>query len=78
MPADTEHSAATEEHSAFLSKRQVLALIPISSVTLWSWSRTGTFPAPRIIGHKTVWLASEVYGWMETRPTRHYKGMERA
>ena len=66
MPDDTDHSA-------FLSKREVLELIPISSVTLWQWCRTQTFPAPRIIGHKTVWLASDVYSWMDARPTRHYK-----
>jgi predicted DNA-binding transcriptional regulator AlpA len=57
----------------FLSKQQVLARIPISGPTLWHWSRTGKFPAPRFIGSRTVWIADEVDAWMQTRPTRNYK-----
>jgi predicted DNA-binding transcriptional regulator AlpA len=67
----------TKENSAllsgFLSKRQVLKLIPISDVTLWTWCRTGYFPAPRVMGSKTVWLASEVSAFIESRPLREYK-----
>jgi predicted DNA-binding transcriptional regulator AlpA len=74
LSAQEQHPAADE--FAFLSKREVLRLIPISSVTLWQWSRAGTFPAPRIIGSKTVFLASEVYAWMRARPARVYKGMK--
>jgi predicted DNA-binding transcriptional regulator AlpA len=70
LPAAEEHPV---EDLAFLSKRDVLRLIPISGPTLWQWTRTGNFPAPRIIGSKTVWLASEVYAWMQTRPLRQYK-----
>jgi predicted DNA-binding transcriptional regulator AlpA len=80
MPAANfaeEHPAA-EEQSAFLSKREVLRLIPISAPTLWDWVRKEKFPAPRIIGSKTVWIASEVFAWMRTRPTRLYKGMKGA
>jgi predicted DNA-binding transcriptional regulator AlpA len=75
MPAVTEHPTAAD---AFLSKRAVLKLVPISDVTLWTWCRTGYFPAPCVIGSKTVWRANEVYRWMETRPMRQYKGMEGA
>jgi predicted DNA-binding transcriptional regulator AlpA len=73
MPAEHEHSAVTDEHAGFLSKRAVLQLVPISDVTLWTWCRTGYFPAPRVIGSKTVWLARDVFRWMETRPLRQYK-----
>jgi prophage regulatory protein len=58
----------------FLSKAQVLAKIPISPPTLWSWVRAGKFPRPRIISqNKTVWLQSEVHAWMLERPLRRYK-----
>jgi predicted DNA-binding transcriptional regulator AlpA len=57
----------------FLSKQQVLARIPITGPTLWHWSRTGKFPAPRSIGSRTVWIADEVDAWMRTRPRRNYK-----
>jgi predicted DNA-binding transcriptional regulator AlpA len=73
-----EHKEAGEEPPAkpplvFLSKQQVLARIPITGPTLWQWSRTGKFPAPRFIGSRTVWIADEVDEWMRTRPTRNYK-----
>jgi predicted DNA-binding transcriptional regulator AlpA len=71
LPIVQEH--LVEEELAFLSKRQVLALIPISGVTLWHWTRTQNFPAPRIIGSKTVWRAADVYRWMAERPLRQYK-----
>ena len=73
MPVVTKHSIAEEHHTAFLSKREVLKLIPICPTTLWSWVRKSAFPAPRVIGSKTVWLASEVREWMKTRPLRNYK-----
>jgi predicted DNA-binding transcriptional regulator AlpA len=63
-----------EEETVFLSKKEVLARIPITSPTLWNWSRTGKFPMPRYIGARTVWLKHEVDHWMRTRPTRNYKG----
>jgi predicted DNA-binding transcriptional regulator AlpA len=69
------HPAAADEF-AFLSKREVLRLIPISAPTLWQWVRTGQFPTPRVIGSKTVWVAAEVHAWMRERPARLYKGMK--
>jgi prophage regulatory protein len=58
----------------FLSKAQVLKKIPVTSVTLWAWVRAGKFPRPRALGpNKTVWLASEVDEWMQSRPLRQYK-----
>ena len=72
-----EHKDADEEPPDkplfFLSKRQVLARIPITGPTLWHWSRTGKFPAPRFIGSRTVWIADEVDEWMRSRPRRNYK-----
>jgi len=58
----------------FLSKAQVLKKIPVTAPTLWSWVRQGKFPRPREIAqNKTVWLASEVDVWMQSRPLRTYK-----
>jgi len=62
------------ETLVFLSKQQVLAKIPISPPTLWSWVRQGRFPRPRTLSqNKVVWLQSEVHQWMEARPLRNYK-----
>jgi predicted DNA-binding transcriptional regulator AlpA len=58
---------------AFLSKKEVLARIPVTGPTLWHWSRTGRFPKPRTIGGRTVWIKHEVIEWMRTRPLQNYK-----
>jgi predicted DNA-binding transcriptional regulator AlpA len=57
----------------FLSKKQVLEKIPVTSVTLWEWVRAGKFPKPRALGTKTVWVASEIDEWTRSRPHRAYK-----
>ena len=57
----------------FLSKKQVLAKVPVTGPTLWSWVRAGKFPRPRAIFNKTVWVAAEVDAWMQARPHREYK-----
>jgi prophage regulatory protein len=57
----------------FLSKKQVLAKVPVTAPTLWAWVRAGKFPRPRAIFNKTVWVAAEVDAWMQARPHREYK-----
>jgi prophage regulatory protein len=58
----------------FLSKAQVLAKIPVTSVTLWQWVRAGKFPRPRVLSqNKTVWIEQEVDQWMRARPFSKYK-----
>ena len=58
----------------FLSKKQVLAKVPVTGPTLWSWVRAGKFPRPRAISpNKTVWVAAEVDAWMQARSHREYK-----
>jgi prophage regulatory protein len=52
----------------FLSRKQVLALINRSPVTLWRWTRAGIFPAPCKIGPRSVaWLESEIAAWQAER-----------
>jgi predicted DNA-binding transcriptional regulator AlpA len=63
-----------EPELVFLTKKQVLAKIPITAPTLWAWCRSGKFPRPREISlNKPVWLQSEVDAWMKARPLRQYK-----
>jgi predicted DNA-binding transcriptional regulator AlpA len=63
-----------EPELVFLSKKQVLAKIPITAPTLWVWCRSGKFPRPREISpSKPVWVASEVDRWMKDRPFVNYK-----
>ena len=55
-----------------LNKKQVLALVPVTFTTLWTWMRQGKFPAARTIGSRPMWIEAEVVEWITTRPTRIY------
>jgi predicted DNA-binding transcriptional regulator AlpA len=55
-----------------LNKKQVLALVPVTFATLWTWIRRGEFPAPRTVGSKPMWIETVVVEWITTRPTRTY------
>jgi predicted DNA-binding transcriptional regulator AlpA len=56
-----------------LTKAQVLALVPVTFPTIWTWMRAGTFPAARTIGDRPMWIQSEVVEWINSRPNRSYK-----
>lgn len=64
------------DNDPFLSKREVLALLPICPTTLWTWVRKGVFPPPHKLGNKSVWRRSVVVNHMQTRPLRQYKKLE--
>ena len=52
----------------YLRLREVLALIGVSSVTIWRWEREGWFPKRRKIGkHAVAWVEAEVDEWCEKR-----------
>lgn len=73
-----EHPAATEEQSPddhFLTKSQVLKLLPISRTQLWILVRQGIVPPPQMLGNKSVWLSSSIHRVMNSLPTRRYKNM---
>jgi predicted DNA-binding transcriptional regulator AlpA len=64
--AESEDLAALEKAGLrkMLSEAEVLAIIPVSSVTLWRMARRGTFPKPTFISpNKKVWFADEVVRW---------------
>jgi predicted DNA-binding transcriptional regulator AlpA len=59
-----------------LSRTQVLDLIGVTYVTLYTWMRSDQFPLAVMLGppegkrSKIAWHASEVYAWIESRPRR--------
>jgi len=60
-----------------LSKKQVLALVPVTFATIWAWQRKGLFPRAKMVGGKSCWLAHEVDAWIAALPNRPYKGDEK-
>src|SRR5262249_16457511 len=59
-----------------LSKPEVLAIVGCTFPTLWLKMRHGEFPRSRVVGGKSMWLSTEVEGWMAALPMRQYKGDE--
>ncbi|KRR14604.1 hypothetical protein CQ12_10765 [Bradyrhizobium jicamae] len=47
-----------------LTEEQVLAIIPVSGVTLWRMVRDGRFPRPHYISpNRKVWFSDEIVAW---------------
>ncbi|QHO78851.1 hypothetical protein ACH79_16010 [Bradyrhizobium sp. CCBAU 051011] len=47
-----------------LNEAQVLAIVPVSPVTLWRMEKTGRFPRGSVITpNRKVWFEDEVIAW---------------
>jgi prophage regulatory protein len=57
-----------------MSKAEVLAIVGVSFVSVWTWMRAGTFPRSRVVGGKSMWLSTEIAEWIATLPVRPLKG----
>ena len=67
-------ASADDQKLQYMSRRQVLDLIPVSSVTLWNWQRDGAFPRSRKVGGKAMWFRHEIEAWMLSRPIATLSG----
>jgi prophage regulatory protein len=65
-------SPELSEH--LVSKDEVLATTRTSYPTIWAWMRAGKFPRSRVVGGRSMWLASEVNAWLAALPQRSLKG----
>lgn len=54
----------------YIDKRQLLARVPYSYVTIWKRMKAGTFPAPRVLGGKNVWSEEEVNAYLASLAKR--------
>lgn len=62
--------AATAALPRLLTEREVAAALRISRVSLWKWRRAGRFPAPIVLGPRTLrWPESAVANFLESRKT---------
>lgn len=73
MARATKRDAAKHDDSTLLlTVAEAAALVGVSRVTLWKWSRRGAFPRPRVIGGnangRRRFLRREVIAWVEALP----------
>ena len=73
-------TTAAEQRSLdrLIFRSELIDIVGVSYVTVWSWMRAGTFPRGRDIGGRTAWIESEVAAWIASRPIRRLKGDERS
>lgn len=51
-----------------MRKKEVLAVVGLSDVSVWRQERDGTFPRRMKLGGNSVgWLKSEIDGWLQQR-----------
>jgi predicted DNA-binding transcriptional regulator AlpA len=71
---ENETPPAPESRPRLLDKADVTAITNVTFPTIWAWMRAGTFPRSRVVGGKSMWLSSEVEGWLAGLPLRPLKG----
>lgn len=71
LTPDAETPAVGER---LLSKGEVCRIVGATFPTIWAWQRAGKFPRSRIVGGKSMWLASEIEEWLSKLPVRKLKG----
>jgi predicted DNA-binding transcriptional regulator AlpA len=57
-----------------ISKRQLLAKVPMSYPAVWQAMRDGRFPRSRAAGGRVFWVESEVDAWINGLPFQVLKG----
>jgi predicted DNA-binding transcriptional regulator AlpA len=76
--ATAQVRANANQQLQYMSKAEVLKIVPVSYPTLWSWMRAGAFPRSRRVGNKrngkVMWLKHEVDAWMVSQPFATLKG----
>ena len=55
-------------------KKEVLARVGLSYVTIWERMRRGEFPRSVVLGNKVAWYESEVDAWLESLKRTRLKG----
>ena len=77
LPAPVE---VTDPIKKMFTKKELLALLGVSHVTLWNWIRKGHFPEAVVLGpeggHRSTqkWIDTEVYKAIANAPRRRPKG----
>ncbi len=57
-----------------LSRAHVLAMVPLSYVTIWQMIQQGEFPRAIVIGtQKVAWRENEILEWIASRPQQVLK-----
>lgn len=68
------HAPRAPPDTRLLSRPEVVKIVGVSFQSLWAWMRAGTFPRSRIVGGRSMWLSSEIDGWLADLPVRPLKG----
>jgi predicted DNA-binding transcriptional regulator AlpA len=70
--------ATNEPALRFLTRAQVLNLVPVSFPTIWYWMRQNNFPRSRQVGgsSRALWLEHEVLAWIAAQPVKKLKPLD--
>ena len=61
-----QQASARLPATGYVRESQLIpAIVPVSSATLWRWSKDGRFPKPARLGPRvTAWKVEDVRRWM--------------
>jgi prophage regulatory protein len=62
-----DRAPAEPKPRVMLNEKQVLAIVPVSTVTLWRMERDGIFPKGSYISsNRKVWFEDEIVAWQNS------------
>ena len=69
---------ATNLRPQLLTRQEVVALVGLTYPSIWLMMREGRFPRSRVVGGKSMWVASEIDAWVDALPVRPLKPLDEA
>ena len=63
-PSVSDAGTLAIEQERLISARQLREMIPISTTTLWRWTKTSDFPKPARINDRLFWRLADVRRWL--------------
>jgi prophage regulatory protein len=65
-------TAEGKPRKRLISRRQTCDRVHLTYPTIWKRVKEGTFPRPRAVGGKTMFVEDEIDQWIDALPFREY------
>lgn len=78
LPKFPDTTGEQKPRKRLISRRQTCDRVHLTYPTIWKGVKAGTFPRPRAVGGKTMFVEDEIDQWIEALPFREYETTEAA
>jgi prophage regulatory protein len=71
---DDDNGVGARNLPRLIGRPELLEMTSLSYAYIWRMMTENRFPRPREVGGRSLWLESEVLGWIAQLPKRRMKG----